>query len=86
VWIGLPKEVFSRIVGFVTPSETDSPRPATGGAAPAASSLESRGLAGPLLHLSGAKGVRELLMAERGRVGKDWQGKSFEREFSLCEH
>ena len=29
---------------------------------------------------------RELLMAERGVVGTDFNGKSFEREFSLCEH
>jgi hypothetical protein len=43
-------------------------------------------LTAPLLGQEGAEAVRELLMAERGKVGKNWQGESFEREFSLCEH
>ena len=30
--------------------------------------------------------AEQLLMAERGKVGQNWQGESFEREFSLCEH
>lgn len=50
------------------------------------SSLHRRGLTAPLLGQEGAEAVRELLMAERGQVGKNWQGESFEREFSLCEH
>jgi hypothetical protein len=50
------------------------------------SSLHRRGLTAPLLGQEGAEAVRELLMAERGKVGKNWQGESFEREFSLCEH
>ena len=50
------------------------------------SALARRGLTAPLLWQEDAEAVRELLMAERGKIGKNWQGGSFEREFSLCEH
>ena len=50
------------------------------------SSLSRNGLVAPLLGQEDAEVVREILMAERGKIGKNWQGESFERQFSLCEH
>ena len=50
------------------------------------SSVCRNGLAAPLLEQKDAEAVREILMAERGNIGKNWQGESFERQFSLCEH
>eukprot|EP01048_Picozoa_sp_COSAG05_P011532 COSAG05_NODE_1092_length_5914_cov_16.615305_1_plen_803_part_00 len=50
------------------------------------SSLSRNGLVAPLLGQEDAEMVREILMAERGKIGKNWQGESFERQFSLCEH
>jgi hypothetical protein len=50
------------------------------------SSLSKNNLVAPLLVQKDAEAIREILMAERGKIGRNWQGDSFERQFSLCEH